>query len=346
MARDARLRRRTVGGDRDGDRRKRRGRDHGVERPRRAAPAAHARRQHRRERARTWTRCSCGRAVSRSSACCCSPISIITSPARRSLRRSACCRSRRLRSSARHSSADCSGGGDRARRDRGPRRSASRVWAYTLLLPSFVAAGLIDRTILDAGLFGIHELRPQALFGVDAAPLTHGVLWSLGLNILAFVTVSLLTSATPIERLQANVFVESEQRTDRAELPAVALVGHRGRADRDRRALSRRGTDAKIVREFLDDAAACRSIPGAKRTCISFATPNIVLASAIGAASSRLVLSLLLRKGAVSPQAALKLLDDASAAIQYNREILQSAHRSRAGRHCRVRQGPAAHLLE
>jgi signal transduction histidine kinase/CheY-like chemotaxis protein len=50
-----------------------------------------------------------------------------------------------------------------------------------------------------------------------------------------------------------------------------------------------------------------------------------LLASAIGAASSRLVLSLLLRKGTVSPQAALKLLDDASAAIQYNREILQSA---------------------
>src|SRR5205823_12281706 len=50
-----------------------------------------------------------------------------------------------------------------------------------------------------------------------------------------------------------------------------------------------------------------------------------VLASAIGAASSRLVLSLLLRKRTVSTKAALKLLDDANAAIQYNREILQTA---------------------
>src|SRR5207302_5573326 len=49
------------------------------------------------------------------------------------------------------------------------------------------------------------------------------------------------------------------------------------------------------------------------------------LASAIGAASSRLVLSLLLRKRAVSTKAALKLLDDANAAIHYNREILQTA---------------------
>src|SRR6185369_12093242 len=50
-----------------------------------------------------------------------------------------------------------------------------------------------------------------------------------------------------------------------------------------------------------------------------------LLASAIGAASSRLVLSLLLRKRTVSTKAALKLLDDANAAIHYNREILQTA---------------------
>src|SRR5262249_13309036 len=50
-----------------------------------------------------------------------------------------------------------------------------------------------------------------------------------------------------------------------------------------------------------------------------------LLASAIGTASSRLVLSLLLRKRTVSTQAALKLLDDANAAIHYNREILQTA---------------------
>ena len=48
-----------------------------------------------------------------------------------------------------------------------------------------------------------------------------------------------------------------------------------------------------------------------------------MLASAIGAASSRLVLSLLIRKRTLSTKAALKLLDDANAAIHYNREILR-----------------------
>jgi len=48
-----------------------------------------------------------------------------------------------------------------------------------------------------------------------------------------------------------------------------------------------------------------------------------LLSSAIGAASSRLVLSLLLRRRNLSTEAAFKLLDDASAALQYNRDILQ-----------------------
>ena len=50
-----------------------------------------------------------------------------------------------------------------------------------------------------------------------------------------------------------------------------------------------------------------------------------LLASAIGTASSRLVMSLTIRRHDVGMKSALKLLDDASEAIQYNRDLLQSA---------------------
>jgi Na+/proline symporter/signal transduction histidine kinase/CheY-like chemotaxis protein len=198
------------------------------------------------------------------------------------------------------------------------------VWAYTLLLPSVVAAGLLDRTILDAGLFGIADLRPQALFGLEAAPLTHGVFWSLGLNILAFTLVSFFTSAKPIERLQANIFVESGSppitpsfRLWRSAVTVEDLISTVARylgEERTRRSFE---NFAETRRGSLD--------PRREADIHVLRYAEHLLASAIGAASSRLVLSLLLRKGTVSPQAALKLLDDASAAIQYNREILQSA---------------------
>jgi PAS domain-containing protein len=198
------------------------------------------------------------------------------------------------------------------------------VWAYTLLLPSFVAAGLLDRTILDAGLFGIVELRPQALLGLEAAPLTHGVLWSLGLNIIAFIVVSLLTRATAIERLQANVFVKSDSvpivpsfRLWRSSVTVEELISTVARYLGEERTRQSFESFSQMRRISLD--------PRREADMHLLRYAEHVLASAIGAASSRLVLSLLLRKGSVSPQAALKLLDDASAAIQYNREILQSA---------------------
>ena len=50
-----------------------------------------------------------------------------------------------------------------------------------------------------------------------------------------------------------------------------------------------------------------------------------LIASSIGTASSRLVMSLLLRKRTVSAKTALKLLDDSHAALHFNREILQTA---------------------
>lgn len=198
------------------------------------------------------------------------------------------------------------------------------TWAYTLLLPSFVASGLFDQSLLNFGPFGIEALRPQALFGLQAAPLTHGVMWSLGLNILAFAGVSLFTVASPIERLQAGVFV-------RAELVPIAPSFRLWRSSvtaEDLIATVSRYLGKERTRRSFEDFARTRGIPlDSKRDADAHTLryAEHLLASAIGAASSRLVLSLLLKKRDVSTRAALQLLDDASAAIQYNREILQKA---------------------
>src|SRR5579864_8493925 len=80
------------------------------------------------------------------------------------------------------------------------------MWAYTLFLPSFLDGTPAGLAFLQGGPFGIETLRPQALFGADLAPLLHGVLWSLSLNILAYVVLSLARQPSSIERLQADLF--------------------------------------------------------------------------------------------------------------------------------------------
>ena len=207
------------------------------------------------------------------------------------------------------------------------------VWAYTLLLPSISDAGFIGAHILTEGPFGVALLRPQALLGLDLPPLVHGVLLSLTLNVTLYVGCSLLRRPTSIERVQADVFVPSSLapiapsfRLRRASVTTGELTS----------TIARYLGEERTRESFLSFAASRRVSldPQAEADLQLLQYGEHLLASAIGAASSRLVLSLLLRKRTVSTKAALKLLDDANAAIHYNREILQTALD-------RVRQGIA-----
>lgn len=201
------------------------------------------------------------------------------------------------------------------------------VWVYTLLLPSLVPADdmvSLGAQIVQGGLFGLEWLKPTALFGSDLPRLTHGVFWSLACNTLAYLVFSLLRPMSALERLQATVFVG----TDGAPVAeGLRLWGASVTVDDLRATVARYLGQERTDRSF-DSFAQARGgrIDGdmeADVHLLRFA--EHLLASAIGAASSRLALSLLLRRRNVSSRDALKLLDDASAAIQYNRDILQHA---------------------
>ncbi len=199
------------------------------------------------------------------------------------------------------------------------------VWVYTLLIPYFIQAGLFHSNVMQEGLLGLELLRPQSLFGVHLDPLSHGVVWSMAVNISAFVIVSMLRAPVAIERLQANIFIEKgfvrgsapPYRTWRTSVTTAELMHTVGRYLGEERA----------QRSFADYAATHHMplIPKSEADIHMVRFAENLLASAIGTASSRLVMSLTLRRHDVGVKSALKLLDDASEAIQYNRDLLQSA---------------------
>lgn len=79
------------------------------------------------------------------------------------------------------------------------------TWAYTILLPATLPA---DSLWLSAGPLGMEWLRPQALFGTGtASPLTHGALWSLGLNLGSLILLSITGQQRFSERAQAEIFL-------------------------------------------------------------------------------------------------------------------------------------------
>jgi len=194
------------------------------------------------------------------------------------------------------------------------------VWVYTLVLPSFVPTGWPDASFLSDGPFGLHWLRPQALLGWDALdPLSHAAVWSLLLNSVAYVSVSLQLRGRMIERMQAVAFVEavepgravatgSEIPANLAELSALVarfLGPEQARSafadylQRNPGAAQRAGLDAVRFTERL-------------------------LAGAIGAASARVVMAISLEGKSLSRREVMRILDTASEAIKSNRELLQA----------------------
>src|SRR3954462_403636 len=198
------------------------------------------------------------------------------------------------------------------------------VWAYTLFLPSFLEGNPTGLLLLQHGPFGIEALRPQALLGADLPPLMHGVLWSLSLNILTYIVMSLAQRPSSIERLQADLFVPNT-------LAPIAPTFRRWRTTVTVQDIQR------TVAPYLGPERAAQAFeafavshpgnldPAAPADFELLQHAERLIASSIGAASSRLVMSLLLRKRTVSAKAALKLLDDSHAALHFNREILQTA---------------------
>ncbi len=198
------------------------------------------------------------------------------------------------------------------------------AWAYTLLLPSLASPGTVLMDIVSHGPLGIGLLRPTALLGLEAPPLVNGVLFSLGINTLFFVLGSLSRRATAIEQIQANLFLSVQAEPSG---PNFRLFRPTVTVDDLRATVSRYLGEERTNRAFTTFLES-RNIPAEGKRDADIQVLRFsehLLSSAIGAASSRLVLSLLLRRRNVSTKAALKLLDDASAAMQHSRDILQHA---------------------
>ncbi|MDP1583673.1 MAG: hybrid sensor histidine kinase/response regulator [Bradyrhizobium sp.] len=198
------------------------------------------------------------------------------------------------------------------------------VWIYTLFLPSFLEGNAAGMLLLQHGPFGIEALRPRALLGADLPPLLHGVLWSLSLNLLTYIVLSLARQPSSIERLQADLFAPS------------TLAPMNPAFRRWRTTVTVQDMQSTVAQYLGPDRAghSFEAFAIARHTALDPAAPadfellqhaEHLIASSIGAASSRLVMSLLLRKRTVSAKAALKLLDDSHAALHFNREVLQTA---------------------
>ena len=201
------------------------------------------------------------------------------------------------------------------------------VWAYTLLLPWIIEAGWVPRSILIEGPFGLGFLSPKALVLPAARPahprraVEHG-------RQRAGVRRRVAAEGARAGRAPAGAGVRAGRPAAPADVARRSGCGARPSppATCSTRLPAISVPSARSARSpSMRRAATRRSAPDAEADIHLLRFTEHLLASAIGAASSRLVLSLLLRRRDAGSQSALRLLDDASEALQYNRDLLQSA---------------------
>ncbi len=196
-------------------------------------------------------------------------------------------------------------------------------WFYMLIFPSLSSIHPIIESIVKEGLFHISILKPTAFLGLhNLDVLTHGVFWSLLLNTLSFVFVSINFSASKQEEFQAKIFVEinANFQKDLYSLPwkgitlvkdIKLLINNFIGEERGQNLLDGYAKRYDIVIKNENDVADIRIVSFVER----------ILGGVIGAASARLMISNVTKNEEISKDEVLNIVKESQQFIELNKEL-------------------------
>ncbi|MGG7644350.1 ATP-binding protein [Rhodovulum sp. YNF3179] len=193
------------------------------------------------------------------------------------------------------------------------------LWAYTLFLPSFEGTWLMPAAVLAEGPFGIGLLRPRALLGLDTGdPLVHAMIWSLGVNTLLFVGISLVSFPSPMERLQGAQFVNVFQHSS----GPGGWVGGSAAAE-DLSVMAQRILGPRQAQALFQEAARAQG----KEGNLPDPTPDFIdwlereLSGSVGAAAAHAMVGQITGGAAVSVEDLLAVADETAQIMEYSSRL-------------------------
>ena len=197
------------------------------------------------------------------------------------------------------------------------------VWAYTLLLPAFARSGWLPDTFIEQGLFGWELLRPYQLLGLEGLDsYTHGLFWSMLVNVGGLVVGSLLGRQDAMEQVQGSQFVDvfERERHDGDSLLWRGIVETEELHALLARFIGRQRANAAFDRY----ARSHGGYPLQADSHLIHYTERL-LAGAIGSASARVMVSSIVMGEVLSIDEVMTILDESSQAIEYSRRLEQKS---------------------
>jgi len=211
------------------------------------------------------------------------------------------------------------------------------MWAYTLLLPTILRSFPEDYTaftmqFLLHGPFGLGWLRPEALLGFESfAPLTHGVIWALGLNILLYIWISRIFRPSIAEQIQAESFFYYETKPLPAQNPSSEINYLHHDVARlkvaDLITLAKRITgDGPATRAFEQFCLQNNVVLNANSSAngMWWRFTEQYLAGTIGAASARTLLTTAMVNNGLALGQVANILDQASQWQRFNQNLIMT----------------------
>ncbi|EPX80156.1 ATP-binding protein [Litoreibacter arenae] len=190
------------------------------------------------------------------------------------------------------------------------------LWVYTLFLP---AIGAFPQTMLSHGMLGAGLLRPQALMGLSGMdPLVHSIFWSISLNTLAFIVVSLVSFPTPMERLQGAAFVNIFERGDggiaptggQAEAEDLLVMAQRLLGGREAQTLFQREATRQGKTGYLPDP-----------TPDFIALLELELAGSVGGATAHAMIAQINGQASITVRDLLAVADESAQMLEYSSQL-------------------------
>ena len=195
------------------------------------------------------------------------------------------------------------------------------VTVYTLVIPFTIDSQLIATSFVSEGMFGIHFLKPYELFGLQIfEPVPHAFFWSLFFNGGIYIVVSVNKLGSYRERNFAEMFVDSNKY---ASLHENAYVWKGEAYVRDLRKILTRFLGEKRTERALNLFFMKYNIDNktvfADARLVNFSEK--LLTGSIGSASSRILISSVVKEEEISLSEVLNILDETQKAKESNKEL-------------------------
>ena len=195
------------------------------------------------------------------------------------------------------------------------------ISVYTLIIPYTIDSQSIATSFVNEGLFGINMLKPYELFGLQIfEPVPHAFFWSLFFNGIVYLLISVNFLGSYRERNFAEMFVDSSKY---ASLHENAYVWKGEAYVRDiRKVLTRflgENRTERALNLFYMKYNIDKTTQYADARLVNFSEK--LLTGSIGSASSRILISSVVKEEEISLTEVLKILDETQKAKASNKEL-------------------------